>query len=116
MATVKKPGSDIQGNDSVKERVAPTPESGGVVAKKRKRLAKVFKRPLDKTLRKVQQVHEKFSMPEDEIGQLLELKQRLADQGLPVKKSELVRAGLMWLTTLNDSDLKAMLAKIQANS
>ena len=89
------------------------PEAGSVAATKRKRLAKVFKRPLDKTLRNVVLVREKFSIPEGEYEQLLEMKRRLSDLGLPVKKSGLVRAGLMQLAVLDESELKEALLKIQ---
>ena len=90
------------------------PEAGGGAAKKRKRLAKVFKRPLDKTLRNVSLVREKFSLPEGEYEQLLEMKQRLSDLGLPVKKSELVRAGLLLLVGLDEIELKEAALKVQA--
>lgn len=114
MATVKSPVVAAKGKTAKKEDVVSIPETASTPAKKRKRLAKVFKRPLDKTLRNVQPVREKFSMPEVEYVQLLELKQRLSDQGLPVKKSELVRAGLVLLSSLGDDELKGMLTKIQA--
>jgi len=90
------------------------PEAGGGAAKKRKRLAKVFKRPLDKTLRNVSLVREKFSLPEGEYEQLLEMKQRLSDLGLPIKKSELVRAGLLLLVGLDEIELKEAALKVQA--
>ena len=90
------------------------PEVGGGTVKKRKRLAKVFKRPLDKTLRNVSLVREKFSLPEGEFEQLLEMKQRLSDLGLPVKKSELVRAGLLLLVGLDEIELKEAALKVQA--
>ena len=90
------------------------PEVVGGAAKKRKRLAKVFKRPLDKTLRSVSLVREKFSLPEGEYEQLLEMKQRLSELGLPVKKSELVRAGLLLLVGLDEVELKEVLLKVQA--
>jgi len=90
------------------------PEVVGGAAKKRKRLAKVFKRPLDKTLRSVSLVREKFSLPEGEFDQLLEMKQQLSDLGLPVKKSELVRAGLLLLVGLDEVELKEVLLKVQA--
>ena len=90
------------------------PEVGGGVAKKRKRLAKVFKRPLDKTLRSVSLVREKYSIPEGEYEQLLAMKQRLSDLGLPLKKSELVRASLLLLAELDEVELKEAVLKVQA--
>jgi hypothetical protein len=90
------------------------PEVGGGAVKKRTRLAKVFKRPLDKTLRNVTLVREKFSILGLEYEQLLEMKQQLSDLGLPVKKSELVRAGLLLLTDLDELELKEAVLKVQA--
>jgi len=113
MATVKKPEPAVQRKTSTGEQAPMAPELGTSVAKKRKRLAKVFKRPLDKTLRATPQVREKYAMPEGEYEQLLIIKQRLSDLGLPVKKSELVRAGLRQLAELDDGTLKDALLKIR---
>lgn len=112
MTTVKKAGTPVLTKSSPKKLMPAAPESHAAQPKKRKRLAKVFKRPLDKTLRSVQLVREKFSMPEDEHERLLDLKKRLSDQGLTIKKSELVRAGLMLLAALDDDDLKGIVATV----
>lgn len=118
MATVKKPAPAVSAKAatkvSAKGQAPMAPEAGGGAPKKRKRLAKVFKRPLDKTLRGVSLVREKFSLPEGEYEQLLEMKQRLSDHSLPVKKSELVRAGLLLLAVLDDDELKETVLKVQA--
>lgn len=118
MATVKKPETTVRRSSKAKEappkETLPTaPELGSGAVKKRKRLAKVFKRPLDKTLRASPQVREKYTMPEGEFEQLLVMKQRLADLGVAAKKSELVRAGLLLLAGLDDAELKEALFKIQ---
>lgn len=123
MATVKKPETTVRRNSKVKEappketppKEAPptSPELGSGAVKKRKRLAKVFKRPLDKTLRASPEVREKYTMPEGEFEQLLVMKQRLSDLGVAAKKSELVRAGLLLLAGLDDAELKEALFKIQ---
>lgn len=90
------------------------PERTATIGKKRKRLAKAFPRPLDKKLRKQHAVREKFSIPVLEYDQLLELKARLAEQGVAVKKSELVRAALLQLGSLDDDELKTLLARLPA--
>ena len=64
--------------------------------------------------KKRQTVREKFAIPAFEYEQLLDLKARLNDRGTPVKKSELVRAGLMLLTALDDDELSAVLARVTA--
>ena len=112
MATVKK--TRAVHNNASSKLVPAAPESSGVsVVKKRKRLAKVFSRPLDKKLREIEIVRVKFSLLADEYVQLAELKQRLVAQGARVKKSELLRAGLSLLATLDDGEFKAALAKLQ---
>lgn len=102
------------GETQGKKLVPAAPERANI-AKKRKRLAKAFPRPLDKQLRKQQTVREKFAMPAPEYEQLLDLKARLTEQGTPVKKSELVRAGLMLLAALDEEALKSMLARLPAS-
>jgi hypothetical protein len=58
---------------------------------------------------KVKMERDSFTMPKDEYAQIAALKKRLEGLGKPVKKSELLRAGLKLLATLNDSALKATL-------
>lgn len=111
MATVKKAGSPAREKTASGKLVPAAPES---LAKKRKRLAKAFPRPLDKKFREVELVREKVSLLVDEHLQLVELKQRLAAQGASVKKSELLRAGLRLLAALDDGELQAVLAKLPA--
>ena len=106
MNTAKKTEALADEPSSPKRLMPAAPEAGNTHAKKRKRLAKAFKRPLDKELRSVQLVRDKYVLPAEEYQRLLEVKKRLADQGLPVKKGELVRAGLILLAALEDGDLK----------
>jgi hypothetical protein len=53
-----------------------------------------------------------FTMPKDEYAQLTLLKARLSSMGQPVKKSELLRAGVKLLAAMSDNTLKTTLAKI----
>ncbi len=53
-------------------------------------------------------VRDSFTMPEDEYRQIAALKKRMAG----VKKSELLRAGIALLASLNDAQLTATLAKV----
>ena len=102
------------GNSGSVKLVPASPESSVNAAKKRKRLAKVFPRPLEKKLRQKSVVREKFAIPALEYDQLLELKARLAGLGVTVKKSEIVRAGLAQISELDDDALKLLLAKLPA--
>ena len=109
MATVKKTLSPVAKNNASSKLVPAAPEP---LAKNRKRLAKAFPRPLDKKLKEVERVREKFTLLADEYAQLAVLKQRLAVQGVSVKKSELLRAGLSLLAALDDSELQAALDRL----
>ena len=89
-----------------------SPELKKNLSGKRQRLSKIFSRPLDKKLRKKSEVRERSTFPASEHAQLLSLKKQLLEQGLIVKKSELVRAGLMLLAALDAENLKATLLSL----
>lgn len=89
---------------------APAMPETSAPAKKRKRLAKAFSRPLDKVLRKqAEPVRERFTLLRGEYDQLVRIKKQLADQGVEVKKSDLLRAALGLLSVKSDEEIKALL-------
>ena len=95
--------------------VPASPESSGdAPANKRKRLAKAFPRPLDRELAQSGRVRVKFSVRDDEYMQLVELQQRLAAQGVVVKKGALLRAGLRLLAAQDDDACRSSLAELAA--
>lgn len=57
-------------------------------------------------------VRDSFTIPKTEYDALAKLKQRGAGLGLPVKKSEVLRAGLMALSAMGDSALGKCLAAV----
>lgn len=59
-------------------------------------------------------VRDSFTMPKTEYAAIDALKQRAIELGQPVKKSELLRAGLIALTALDAPGLAAALAKVPA--
>jgi len=61
---------------------------------------------------KVKMERDSFTMPKDEYAQLSQLKSRLIAMGHPVKKSELLRAGIKLLASMNDATLKSTMADI----
>lgn len=61
---------------------------------------------------KIKMERDSFTMPKDEYAQLTLLKARLSSMGQPVKKSELLRAGIKLLAAMSDNTLKTTLAKI----
>lgn len=74
--------------------------------------AKVVKEKQPKA-RKPKLVRDSFAMPEAEYARIDELKQRLAALGKPAKKSEVLRGGIAALTALNDSELKAVMERVE---
>jgi hypothetical protein len=54
-------------------------------------------------------VRDSFTMPALEFGQIATLKERAIGFGRPAKKSELLRAGLKVLSSLDDATLRATL-------
>lgn len=62
--------------------------------------------------RKPKLVRDSFTFPKDEYAVIEALKERLASLGQPVKKSELLRAGLKVLAAMTDAGLKASLQAV----
>ena len=61
---------------------------------------------------KLKMERDSFTMPKAEYAQIHVLKERLAKLGQPVKKSELLRAGIMQLTAMTDAALKVALSNV----
>ncbi len=75
--------------------------------------AKILKVEKEKTP-KLKMERDSFTMPKLEYAQFYVLKERLVKLGQPVKKSELLRAGIMQLTAMTDAELKAAMSKVPA--
>ncbi len=67
------------------------------------------KAPKDK---KVKVVRDSFTIPKTELLQVGELKKRALTLGVAAKKSELIRAGLFTLASMNDAALKKAMANV----
>jgi len=61
---------------------------------------------------KLKMERDSFTMPKIEYAQIHVLKERLIKLGNPAKKSELLRAGIMQLTAMTDTALKAAMSKV----
>lgn len=61
---------------------------------------------------KIKLVRDSIAIPKNEYVALGELKLRSAKLGAPVKKTELIRAGIMLLARLNDKELVAATAAV----
>jgi hypothetical protein len=59
-------------------------------------------------------VRDSFTMPKDEYAAIDLLKQRVTGLQRHAKKSELIRAGIMALTAMDDKQLATVLAKVPA--
>jgi hypothetical protein len=72
--------------------------------------------PADKDAkpRKPKLVRDSFTIPKDEYAAIDTLKQRATAQAHPAKKSELLRAGLKLLSSLDDAALLAALQAVPA--
>lgn len=55
----------------------------------------------------------RYKLPDTEYAQLTALKQRLLALGTDIRKSELLRAGLMLLVAMNDLQLQKAVAKVE---
>jgi hypothetical protein len=95
-----------------KALVPGLPEQKKTAGDKRKRLSKAFLRPLDKKLKRSAVVRDCFSFPDVEYAHLVALKKRLLAEGIEIKKSELLRAGLALLVSLDEAELRTLLAKV----
>ncbi|OGV75938.1 MAG: hypothetical protein A3I83_04415 [Methylotenera sp. RIFCSPLOWO2_02_FULL_45_14] len=71
-------------------------------------------KPVKEKTPKLKMERDSFTIPKTEYAQFAVLKDRLAKLGQPVKKSELLRAGIMHLTAMTDAALKAALSKVPA--
>lgn len=109
---ISKPAAKAPEKTTKKPLVPGLPEQKKIVGDKRKRLSKAFLRPLDKKFKRGAVVRDCFSFPEVEYAHLVELKKRLLAEGIEIKKSELLRAGLALLVSLDDDELRNLLAKV----
>ncbi len=93
---------------------APTPVATKAVARAAAPAAKAVAAPKTKTPKKPKLVRDSFTMPKDEYQAIDGLKQRANSLQRSVKKSELLRAGIMALSAMDDKNLVAILAKVPA--
>jgi len=70
----------------------------------------------DKALKekKVKVMRDSFTIPKAEFNQIADLKKRAVMMGVDIKKSELIRAGLLVIHGLSDASFKKALAAVPA--
>ncbi len=97
--TAASPKKKVDAAAPAKAKKAATAETVGV--------AKSKERTKPKKEKKLKVIRDSFTLPADDYGRLSELKQVCLKDGLHVKKSELVRAGLRLLSGLDRTELLA---------
>ncbi|WER49938.1 hypothetical protein CupriaWKF_22790 [Cupriavidus sp. WKF15] len=68
----------------------------------------------DKPPKKPKVIRDSFTMPEYDYGKLADLKRKCLAGGVQVKKSELLRAGLLALEALPEKRLLSVVAQVEA--
>lgn len=68
----------------------------------------------DKKKKKDKVVRDSFTMPKSDYDKIAELKKKTLEAGVSIKKSELLRAGLLALDAMPITKLKAMLAQVES--
>ena len=118
--TAKKPATPTTANTASKTAVKPAVKPAA------KPVAKPATQPVTKPVtspkatapakptkeKKVKVVRDSFTIPKTELIQVGEMKKRALTLGVAVKKSELIRAGLSALASLNDAAFKKALASV----
>lgn len=89
------------------KRVASAKQSPSAVDKQEKKNKK------DKGKGKIKVVRDSFTMPQNDYTRIAELKKACLEAGLHVKKSELLRAGLIALSKLSTTQLKRMITQME---
>jgi hypothetical protein len=75
---------------------------------------KAAKAPKAEKPKKPKLVRDSFTIPKVEYAVLEQLKQRAAQSGAPVKKSELLRAGIKALAAMGDAPFRSALGAVPA--
>lgn len=101
VAVVKK--TDIPSNTAGKDAKTALPATKGDTEKQSKK---------DKP-KKIKMIRDSFTLPESDYAKLAELKKKCLEAGVHVKKSELMRAGLLRLSKLNRSALLQTVAQVE---
>lgn len=75
--------------------------------------AKAAPAKADKKAKKAKVVRDSFTMPEDDYSKIAALKKQCQAAGVPVKKSELLRAGLQALQSMTEAKLLALVSGLE---
>jgi len=120
-STKKEKHSPATGNSVVQTPVAvvkKTTPPRGTVSKEAKTALPVTKVNTEKQLKKdkpkkVKMIRDSFTLPENDYVKLAELKKKCLEAGVHVKKSELMRAGLLSLSKLTNAALLKTIEQVE---
>ncbi len=109
-----KPGKKAASAPKVSADAAAATDGGASSSKKAKKPSNGAAPQADKPPKKPKVVRDSFTMPEHDYGKLAELKRKCLAGGVQVKKSELLRAGLLALEALSEKRLLSVVAQVEA--
>lgn len=92
---------------------AAAADGGASSSKKAKKPSNGAALQADKPAKKPKVIRDSFTMPEYDYGKLAELKRKCLAGGVQVKKSELLRAGLLALEALSEKRLLSVVAQVE---
>lgn len=101
-----KPAAAIKTPPPAKQAVkSPAKKPAVALLATKPKAAKAEKPPKADKPKKIKMVRDSFTMPENDYAQLAELKKKCMQAGIHIKKSELLRAGLLSLSKLPNAAL-----------
>jgi hypothetical protein len=109
MSTAAKPKSPVKTTRTVAKTAAPLSSTARKMPAPKAAMPEKIK-----PAKKPKLVRDSFTIPKDEYQAIDALKQRATGLQRTAKKSELLRAGLMALSAMNDKNLASILAKVPA--
>ncbi len=112
---VVKPLTRQEGNKKTSKKPLPAKSGNATITKED---AKIPVKKVQTSVKKTKPVKEKvirdsFSFPEHDYLKIAELKQTCLAEGIHIKKSELLRAGLQLLTKLSLAELKQAIEQVE---
>jgi len=121
MATAKKPAAKAASRSRKPAAKAAAPRATKAAQAPKPKAAKAAKppkapkadKPADKA-KKPKLVRDSFTIPKNEFTVLEDLKLRAGKLGRPVKKSEVLRAGVMALAAMGDAAFLASISGVPA--
>lgn len=118
--TVAQADKQADNADAVVETVVEAKAKAAPKAARQKRAATVEAKPVaaaveekPKRAKKEKVVRDSFTMPKSDYAKIAILKQKCVDAGVSVKKSELLRAGLLLLASAPEKRLLAAVSAVE---